>query len=220
MRSFLCRTVAGLALFGLVSEACATMPKSEIQAIIRAEARLWNVPEALALAVARVESNFNAGAESPAGARGVMQIMPATAKGEYGVPADRLWDPGTNIRLGIRFLKQLHNRYDGRWDLALSHYNGGTIRERGANARPHSYTLGYLEKVARWIPHYKDGSTVWAATPASRRQVPSPRPAKQSIPARPRIKFTSAAGTVTLTAPGQAILSLENPDKKDLTIMF
>lgn len=124
--------------------------KNEIKQIIIEEAqRDGVVPPALALAVARVESNFRAGVESSAGARGVMQIMPATARGEFGVGANKLWDPRLNIRLGIKFLHQLYNQYGHKWDLALSHYNGGTLKGRGANARPHSYTRKYVSDVTR-----------------------------------------------------------------------
>ncbi|MDH3240839.1 MAG: transglycosylase SLT domain-containing protein, partial [Alphaproteobacteria bacterium] len=58
---------------------------SEIRALVVEEAVRMNVSASLALAVAHAESNFNPRAESRAGARGVMQIMPATAKGEYGI---------------------------------------------------------------------------------------------------------------------------------------
>lgn len=107
------------------------------------------VPVALALAVARVESNFQAHVESSAGARGVMQIMPATAWGEFRVPADRLWDPQVNIRLGVDYLERLYRQYGRRWDLALSHYNGGTLKGRGARAIPHGYTRKYVADVTR-----------------------------------------------------------------------
>lgn len=105
------------------------------------------VPVELALAVARVESNFRARAESPVGARGVMQIMPRTAMGEFGVEANDLWDAELNIALGIRFLEQLYHQYGRRWDAALSHYNGGTLKGNPRNAPPHGYTAGYVAKV-------------------------------------------------------------------------
>ncbi|MTI08730.1 lytic transglycosylase domain-containing protein [Curvivirga aplysinae] len=138
--------------------------KNEIKQIIVQEAeRDGVVPVALALAVARVESNFNAMAKSHVGARGVMQIMPATAKGEFGVAADRLWNPRLNIRLGIRFLHQLYNQYGNKWDLALSHYNGGTLKGRGANAIPHSYTRKYVKKVTKFWRQYARSEIVLAS---------------------------------------------------------
>ena len=54
--------------------------------------------------------------------------------GEFGVAADELWDARLNVRLGIDFLARLVERYDGRWDLALSHYNSGRVMGTGARA--------------------------------------------------------------------------------------
>lgn len=93
--------------------------------------RNGTVPPSLALAVAKVESGFDEGAESSFGARGVMQIMPKTAKDEFQVSADRLWDPRLNIQVGIAYLEQLYHQYGQRWNLALSHYNGGTLKGKG-----------------------------------------------------------------------------------------
>ena len=66
--------------------------RAEVRRIITEEARDNTVPASLALAVAKVESDFGDDYESPTGARGVMQIMPRTAVEEYGVPA-RHHDP-------------------------------------------------------------------------------------------------------------------------------
>jgi len=125
--------------------------KDDIKARIVAEAeRNGTVPPSLALAVARVESNFNPRAISTAGARGVMQIMPATAMGEFGVAADDLWDPDLNIRLGIAYLERLYNQYGRRWELALSHYNGGSLKRGPGGFTPHRYTASYVADVKRW----------------------------------------------------------------------
>lgn len=128
--------------------------RREIQDLVVREAqRNGVVPPALALAVARVESNFDADALSHAGAIGVMQIMPATAWGEFRVAADELWDPRVNVRLGIEFLALLYERY-GRWDAALSHYNGGSLRGHPSVARPHDYTRAYVASVRDWEHHF------------------------------------------------------------------
>ncbi len=126
----------------------------DIKRIVMAEARKMQVPTALALAVAHVESGFDPYAESHAGARGVMQIMPATAIGEYGVAADWLWNPRINIRIGLHFLKRLISRY-GRTDVALSHYNGGSRVGPPGQARVLPYTRGYVIKVHRLAAHYR-----------------------------------------------------------------
>ncbi|NQW09696.1 MAG: lytic transglycosylase domain-containing protein [Alphaproteobacteria bacterium] len=136
------------ALSAVASPTHGTVSRDAIRRIVVEEA-LGNplVPPALALAVAEAESDFAADAESSAGARGVMQIMPATGRGEFGVEPDALWDPRLNVRLGVRFLGDLIERYDGRWDLALSHYNGGSAVGRGAAARVIPATRSYVDKV-------------------------------------------------------------------------
>lgn len=118
------------------------------------------VPPALALAVAQVESDFQARVRSHAGARGVMQIMPATAWGEFQVRAEQLWEPQTNIRIGIAFLNQLYRTYGNRWDLALSHYNGGTLDKVGGRYVAHSYTRDYVRKVMKKWRHYQRNNLV------------------------------------------------------------
>ncbi len=127
-----------------------------VVAMIREEVTAFpNVSFALAKAVARVESNFKANALSPVGARGVMQIMPATGLGEFAAAPDTLWDARTNIRLGIRFLSQLIDRY-GAVDIALSHYNGGSAVGQPGAARVIPATQGYVDSVLAWAAHYQN----------------------------------------------------------------
>ena len=83
----------GLAFIGVAK----AHTKDEVRRMVLEEARKSAVP--VALAVARIESNFNDNALSPKGARGVMQIMPATAKAEFGTkPADPAGVAGTARR--------------------------------------------------------------------------------------------------------------------------
>ncbi|MBM3488690.1 MAG: lytic transglycosylase domain-containing protein [Alphaproteobacteria bacterium] len=170
-----------LATTALAAPSPAPAPsKVEVQRMVIAEAMNTRVPPALALAVARVESGFDAAAESYAGARGVMQIMPRTAADEFGVAADELWNARLNVQLGIDFLGQLYDRY-GRWDLALSHYNGGSVLGEGRNARPLPATRRYVAAVLAWERHYRDQAVVWEATIAAR--APAWTPARTQGPA-------------------------------------
>ncbi len=121
--------------------------RDAVRTMVAGEAREMDFPVALALAVAHAESNFDAGAESNVGARGVMQIMPATAASEYAIHPDLLWDARINIRLGIHFLDRLLKRYHGRTDLALSFYNGGSRVGNLPNARVIPATYGYVHNV-------------------------------------------------------------------------
>ena len=101
------------------------------------------LPEpALVLAVARQESLFDPAARSPAGALGLMQLMPGTAQSmarELGEPFSRgrlIRDPSFNVRLGAFYLGQQLARFDNEPVLALAAYNAGpAARHRMARGR-------------------------------------------------------------------------------------
>jgi hypothetical protein len=101
------------------------------------------VSPALLAAVAKTESNFNSTAVSPAGARGLMQFMPATAAG-LGVDAA---DPASAIDGAARYLRSLTDRF-GSTDLALAAYNAGpgTVSRHGG-IPPYPETQDYVRKV-------------------------------------------------------------------------
>jgi len=161
---------AALSLFALSLGAADARIRSDIETsrggikkIIVQEALASRVPPSLALAVAKVESDFQSNALSSKGARGVMQIMPATADGEWGVEADELWDPRLNVRLGIDFLERLIDRYDGNWEFALSYYNGGSKVGKPGQARVLPWTRGYVDSVLRWERRYAQQKRIWLA---------------------------------------------------------
>lgn len=130
--------------------------QSDIEQMIIAESVRQSLPPSLALAVAKAESGFDPYALSHAGARGVMQIMPATAEGEFSVPASRLYDPATNIRIGVAFINQLIKTYGGRVDIALSHYNGGSrVKDQYNNYRVIPATQDYVSKVLAYQRDYQ-----------------------------------------------------------------
>jgi len=165
-----------------------------IQEIVIDEAlRHDTVPPALALAVARVESNFRADALSSAGARGVMQIMPATGRSVFGAHPDSLWDARTNVRYGVAFLGQLYEMYGRRWDLALSHYNGGSLKKVGGHWVAHGYTRDYVAKVLTWWRRYQD-NRVTAHMIAKAERLPAVRAGET-----PRFVSDSSAATRPLT---------------------
>jgi hypothetical protein len=137
--------------------------RANIKKIVVEEALATNVPPSLALAVAKVESDFQAHVESSKGARGVMQIMPATGTGEWGVDPDELWDPRLNVRLGIDYLGQLIERYNGNWEFALSFYNGGSKVGKPGQARVLPWTRKYVNNVLRWEQRYAAQRKIWMA---------------------------------------------------------
>lgn len=126
------------------------------QAIISESLKTTYVHPSLALAVAETESSFRPHVVSHAGAVGIMQIMPATAFGLYKTGRAALFDPLTNIRIGVRFLDRLIKKYNGRIDLALSHYNGGSAVMKNGSARVLPYTRHYVTRVLARSRHYKN----------------------------------------------------------------
>jgi soluble lytic murein transglycosylase len=115
--------------------------------IIRDAARRYRVDHALVKAVIRAESDFVPYAKSPAGALGLMQLMPATAR-QYNVW--RVLEPRENIEAGTKHLRGLLDLYDGNVRLALAAYNAGSeavSRHRGVP--PYRETVDYLDRVLR-----------------------------------------------------------------------
>ena len=113
--------------------------------IIEEAAAAHGVSAHLVRAVVEAESGFNPWAVSPAGAQGLMQLMPATAA-LMGVN-DRM-DPRQNVFGGTRYLSQLLDRFDGNVALALAGYNAGPTRvARNRSIPPFRETRGYVTKI-------------------------------------------------------------------------
>lgn len=121
---------------------------SDMLATIDRIARRHGVPKALVTAVVGVESNYNARAVSPKGARGAMQLMPQTAR-RYGVAGADLLDAQHNIDAGARHLKELLAHYHGNTVLALAAYNAGAaaVRRHGQRVPPFGETMLYVPSV-------------------------------------------------------------------------
>ena len=126
------------------------------QMIMKAS-RLFGVDSALVRAVIAVESAFNRYARSHKGARGLMQLMPATGR-QYGVV--NAYDPWQNIRGGTGYLKDLIDEF-GDLQHALAAYNAGPTRVRRYDGiPPYQETRNYVRKV---MAIYRAGSKVQIA---------------------------------------------------------
>lgn len=103
----------------------------EYKELIVEHSRRHNLEPQLVAAVIRVESNYHAAAESPKGARGLMQIMPQTgawAAEQVGVldfTPEQLFEPPVNIYLGTWYLQDLYHNFNENTYAALAAYNGG-----------------------------------------------------------------------------------------------
>ena len=102
------------------------------------------IDPSLLLGVAKQESRFSAGVASPAGAVGLLQLMPATASELAGAPLDAaaLREPQRNAQLGARYLRQLLDQWQGNSFLAIASYNAGpgAVQSWLGNDKPNPHT--------------------------------------------------------------------------------
>lgn len=114
--------------------------------LIQQSAKKHGVPVELLCGVILQESNGNPNALSHAGARGLMQLMPATAK-QMGVK--NIMDPAQNIEGGTKYLRFLLDKFDGNIELAVAGYNAGegAVKKYGNKIPPYRETQRYVPKV-------------------------------------------------------------------------
>jgi hypothetical protein len=116
--------------------------------MITIEAKRFGVDASLVSALIRAESNYEPRAVSRKGARGLMQLMPATAR---RLSVAYPFDPVSNVRGGVRYLKELLDRFDHRPDLILAAYNAGeNAVETFGGVPPFRETVGYVKRVLSW----------------------------------------------------------------------
>lgn len=123
--------------------------------IINEYSEKHGVDPLLIKSIVRQESGFNSNAKSKAGAGGLMQLMPATAK-EVGV--NNVFDPKQNLEGGIKYFSKLLNRFDGDIQLALAAYNAGAgnVKKYGNKVPPFKETQNYVKNIMAMYNEVKE----------------------------------------------------------------
>ena len=126
--------------------------------IVKASER-YRVDPALVKAVIKAESNFNHRAVSPVGARGLMQLMPATAA---TLQVEDSFHPESNIDGGVRYLRYLMNLFSGNLPLVLAAYNAGenTVLRYNNSIPPYQETRTYVRRVLDYYDKYSSAKRI------------------------------------------------------------
>lgn len=150
----------------VVSSADFTVPSnvspadmSKITEAVKNASKKYGVDENLILAVIKQESNFNSNAVSSAGAKGLMQVMPANFS---SVGISNPYDVNQNVNGGTQILKQALDKYDGDVSMALMAYNAGSgnMQKRGVTSASDLYKMP--AETQKYVPsvlnYYKNGT--------------------------------------------------------------
>lgn len=146
--------IRGIAIvvLGMLGSAHAQPFEAEIlrySSMVESACRTHGVDGALVHALIRAESSYNPNAVSPAGASGLMQLMPDTAK-RYGVR--NIFDPAQNINGGVKHLKELLVLFEGDMELAIAAYNAGpnAVIRAGNRIPAYPQTVAYVPRVIEY----------------------------------------------------------------------
>jgi soluble lytic murein transglycosylase len=186
----------------------------------------YRIDNSLVLAFARIESRFQTQATSPVGARGLMQIMPATAK-KLGIDEpDTLYDPGVALSAGQKYIEQLLNRAGGNLMEVGGAYNAGPLAvDRWLTTKagkddpllfvesiPVQETRSYVKRLMlyHWLYRRRFGQDADSLDQTARGQWPIYRPAAQTSTASKPVPVAAAAPTaltpVVATATSSGVI--------------
>ena len=133
--------------------------RRQFEGIVRSASYRYDVDPYLVLGMIRVESNFNAHAVSHKGAKGLMQLMPGTARLHK---VDNVYDPVQNIYGGVRHFRLLLDRFDGNVQLALAAYNAGAGPVAKYNSiPPYRETRNYVRRVMGYYQFYRNSEMTY-----------------------------------------------------------
>ena len=136
------------AFSGVLQQTSSSISETDLDAIFEAAGLRYNLHPNLLKAVAKTESGFRPDAVSHAGAIGIMQLMPGTAR---GLGVNDIYDPMENIMGGAKYLRQLIDRF-GDLQLALAAYNAGPSNvTRYGGIPPFRETQNYVRKVLEYM---------------------------------------------------------------------
>jgi len=126
--------------------------------LIREMARKYQVDYNLIRAVIKAESDFNPGAISPKGAKGIMQLMPETAQ---DMAVKNVFNPRENIEGGVKYLRQLLDKFNNNLHLAVAAYNAGENAVINCNYTipPYDETQQYVKRVLFYLRSYSSGNS-------------------------------------------------------------
>ena len=128
-----------------VSQASPSGTKSQLLNMVEQVAEKHGVDSKLVKALIKQESGFNPKAKSKAGAMGLMQLMPSTAK-SLGV--NDPFNPVQNVEGGVKYLKSMLNKYNGNIILALAAYNAGpNAVDKYSGVPPYKETQNYVKSI-------------------------------------------------------------------------
>jgi len=134
----------------VIQAACDPMPKDKLDPLVQDAAKKEGVSSDLVAAVIDQESAAKPCAVSPAGAQGLMQLMPSVVS-DFGVSDP--FDAKQNVEAGTKLLKQLLTKYGGDVSLALGAYNAGSARvDREGGIPPIPETINYVRDVLSKVP--------------------------------------------------------------------
>ena len=121
---------------------------SDFDALIDREAKKQDIDASFVSALIRAESNYEPRALSRKGARGLMQLMPATAR---RLSVRKPFDPASNVRGGVQYLRELVDRFGHHPELILAAYNAGEgAVETYGGVPPYRETIAYVNRILKW----------------------------------------------------------------------